>query len=212
MHGVLAVRHEHALLDRRARRSRSARPAGRAPAGTRRGAPTRSATFGPGHLVLVAEPHDLPVRQPHALEQVVQHHHPAERRRQRRNQQPVIAPRHHAGDGAGRVAAQAVGHQPLAARRRVIAFEVVLRPRDDAGQVQASSSFCASSSISPRSERRRTAAAPGTWQMRMRPHRRCAAAAVARRLAAPVHRPTGSRTAAPAAARAAAADRGRSRD
>ena len=83
-----------------------------------------------GDLVLVAEPEHLAIRQPHALEQVIQHHHAAERRRQRGDEQAVIPARDDAGDRARRVAAEPVRDEPLAARRRIVAFAMIVRTRE----------------------------------------------------------------------------------
>ena len=69
-----------------------------------------------GDLVFVAEPAHRPVREPDALEHVIQHHTPPDRRRQRGDEQAVIPPRHDAGNRAGGVAAEAIRDQPFASR------------------------------------------------------------------------------------------------
>ena len=66
------------------------------------------------------------------LGDVTEHHDAAERRRQRRDQEAVIPPRDHAGNGADRVAAQAVGDEPLARDQRVGIRGVGRRPGDAA--------------------------------------------------------------------------------
>ena len=117
MDGVLAVRHEQALLEDDAAAARSARPAGPAPGGTRRrcqhlarACRSRSALLSPPVVAARCRPAGRAARE------VVQHHRAAERRRQGGDQQAVVAPRRHAGDRARGVAAEAVGDQPLAGR------------------------------------------------------------------------------------------------
>ena len=140
----------------------------------------RSAAFGTGDFVLVAEPDDAVSRQPDALEQVIEHHDAPERRRQRRDQHAVVATRQHAGDGARRVAAEAVGHQPLAPRR-------ALAGRDGLVFAIRGASECCEpdpSSLSGLRHEKHGAAAghePGTVGI----ERRHPLAAVLRRLAAP---------------------------
>ena len=92
---------------------RQARPR----AGTRPGA-RRGRGVGAGDFVFVAEPAHRPVREPDALEHVIEHHAPADRRRQRGDEQAVIPPRHDASNRAGGVAAEAVRDQPFASRAR----------------------------------------------------------------------------------------------
>ena len=60
----------------------------------------------------------------HRLDQVVQHQHAPQRRRQRGHQQPMRPARRRGADGPRRVAAQAVGQQPLAPQQRVRRFAV----------------------------------------------------------------------------------------
>ena len=66
--------------------------------------------------------------------------------------------------------------------------------------MQSSSSLSCRRAMTPGSERSSSRDSPGTCEIAVRPHRRRAAAAVARRLAAPDALPSGSRTAARAAA------------
>ena len=48
-----------------------------------------------------------------ALAEMVEHHDAANRIRQRGDEQAVVPSRDHARDGRGRVAAEAIGHEPL---------------------------------------------------------------------------------------------------
>ena len=136
-----------------------------------------------GHFVLVAEPDHALARQAHALEQVIEHHDAAERRRQRRDQHAVVAARQHAGDRARRVAAEAVGHEPLAprwalARRHRFVFPVARRDNR-----------CVSTPSSRlRHEKQRRA--PWHQPRAVGIERRRALAAIRRRLAAPHHSPS----------------------
>jgi hypothetical protein len=63
---------------------------------------------------IAAQGDDGAVRQAEDLADLAEHQGPSEGRGQGRDQRPVIAARGHAGESAGGVAAQAVGHQPLA--------------------------------------------------------------------------------------------------
>ena len=87
------------------------------------------------HGPLVAEPRDVMVRQADALQQMIEHHQPPERRGQRRDQQPLIPAIHHAGDGPRGIAAETVGDQPFAPRRRIVSAELILGTSDRACHV-----------------------------------------------------------------------------
>ena len=96
--------------------------------------------------LLAAEMHGLAVRQPQPFREVIEHHAAPERARQRGDEQAVIAPRSDAGERAGSVAAQAVGHQPLIVDELLHLAGMLRRPR----QVQDTVFHAArSSSYSP---------------------------------------------------------------
>ncbi len=168
---------------------------------------------GPGNFVFVAEPQHAAIGEADALEQVVEHHHAPERRRQRRDEQAVVAPRHDAGHGAGGVAAEAVGHQPLAARHRARSAGASSGVGDRAGQFSRcdSSSFCSLGNGTATSS---TAASPGRCHSpcgskRRRAAGRRSATASLLTTTSPSRQPAGGASSGSGAGRR---DRGRSRD
>ena len=118
VHGVLPVRQQHALFDDRA--AQFVVPDWQAHVEAKLGQIGGAVDFEHAtNAFLSAEPSSGAVGQAHEFRQMIQHHLTPQRRRQSCNQEPMVAPRCHAGYRAGRIAAQAIGHQPFARHQRL---------------------------------------------------------------------------------------------
>ena len=84
------------------------------------------------HALFAAQPMHSPTGQTQPLAKLAHHDEPTERRRQGRDQQRMIAAGHHAANGAGRVAAEPVGDQPLATQDAARCLELLSREGDAA--------------------------------------------------------------------------------
>ena len=80
-------------------------------------------------VLLTAQVDECPVRQSQLFPEVVEHHAAAQRVGQRGDQQAVIAARRNSCHRPRGVAAQAVGHEPLARQQGLVLGGVALTPR-----------------------------------------------------------------------------------
>src|SRR5256885_12552103 len=66
-----------------------------------------------------AERNDVILAEAEKFRYVIPHHDPSERSRQRRDEQSMIATRHCAGDGTGRISTKPVGNEPFASKQEL---------------------------------------------------------------------------------------------
>jgi len=128
VNGVLPVRQQHALFDDRA--AQFVAPDRQAHVEAKFGQIGGAVDFEhASDAFLAAEPSGGAVGQAHEFRQVIQHHLAPQGRRQGSDQEPMIAPGCHAGHRTGRIAAQAIGHQPFAGHERLQHRRLGTRPR-----------------------------------------------------------------------------------